>query len=412
MTRAREAWQAVRAELGAGPSSRSRKGVAIIIVLVTLAVLAAFTVEFQYKAYVGLHVASNQRDEVVAYYHARASVEVARVAFKLADQFKNMLAQMGMSQQTQNMEPWTVACEFANAFCTGKLKLMGKTFFDFKGQKGVGVEEGGSCTCKAEPEDGRVSINRVDEPPAGEKNAMFWQLYGVLDIGKSKEDRAPGEVDKELAETVLNIIDWADPDEQRSDLVENMVVNSPQGEGGNYKGDVKPKDSKFDTLAELQLVPGVTPELYCAAAPKMTPYPSAALNVNTAPEVVLADMICRSLPAENRLAACGGLGQPPGVPPTMMLAMPCLSVCRTVQRALYSRGFNSVQSFVGFFQRLPGQWGTLPQVDPNYVMQNNKLGVESRYIRIETTGKYFSTKKSLTAVIDMSTKEYVYWREY
>ena len=67
-------------------------------------------------------------------------------------------------------------------------------------------------------------------------------------------DLAIGEIDRDTAEIALNNDDWADSDEQRSDLVNGSVVNGVQGE---TLGDAaEAKNAKYDTLAELQYVDG------------------------------------------------------------------------------------------------------------------------------------------------------------
>lgn len=283
---------AVRAALDVGPRVRGGpKGVAILIVLMVVAILSAFSAEYQYKAYIRLHVAANMRDETVAYYHARASMEVARLVIKsqnIATNMLNSIAALVPNIKNQNIELWTFACEFANAFCTGKLTLMGKPFFDFTGMKGVGVEEGGFCKCRASPEDGRINVNKVDTPE--DKQALFVELYGELLQGK-KEDLAPGEVDRDTAELALNIIDFSDADTTRSDFVNGAVVDAAGGEGALGRG-AEPKDAKFDTLEELRLVEGMTPERYCAISDKFTPYATQKLNLNTAPLSTLRRLIC------------------------------------------------------------------------------------------------------------------------
>ena len=407
-TRTREAWGAVRAELRAGrPQERSPRGVALLLVLVVLAILGSFTAEYHYKSYVRLHVAANLRDDVIAYYHARSAMEVARLVIKsqnVADNMMSAIAAFVPNIKNQNIELWTFACQFANAFCTGELKLMGKTFFNFSGMEGVGVERGGMCRCRAEPEDGRININRVDT--AQDKTQRFFELYTELRQHSEQPQLDPREIDEELAETVLNIIDHADPDTNRSDLVGMMVQEGSAGEGA--AGALERKDAKYDTLEELQLVEGMTPDLFCKISERLTPYSTRKLNVNTASLSTLRGLLCQHMTNAQEVCYAPG-GQLAGMP-IIDYSLFCMNICRSLRQALMSPGFGNPKQFLDFFSKLPGAWEPRPQLDARAMGQ--KIGVKSRVIRIETVGGSYGTYRTLTAVIDTSTGDYVYWREY
>ena len=411
--RIRQAAQAVRDEVGARPDS-SPQGVALLLVMMTLAVTGAFAAEYNYKAYIRMHVAANLRNEVVAYYHARGAMEVARLVIKsqnVADNMLNMAKQFNPKMGKQNVELWTFSSAFANAFCTGKLKLMGREVFDFKGLGGVGVGKGGFCTAQAKPEDGRININRVDDV-AG-KGQLFGELYRELIRHRDPDEPPlqPGEVDKDMAEIALNVIDWADADTQRADLVDGRVIDGTQGEGLGYDKGYSPKDAKFDTLAELQLVDKMAPELYCKLAPQLTPYSPEKMNVNTASNSTLRGLLCDPANVSNVQEACYTPGPLLGLPP-VHFAVGCLDFCRTLRQVFLSPGFSNTTQFMN----VVGQVQQLPEIGPGPAIRGNamkqKIGVKSRVIRLEALGGSYGTFKGLTAVIDTSTGEYIYWREY
>jgi len=400
----REACALVRDELRAGPKvPGSPRGVALLIVLMVVAILTAFSAEYQYKSYVRLHVASNMRDEVTAYYHARSAMEVARLVVKSQNIVTNMLnavAAFAPNMKNQNIELWTFACEFANAFCTGKLTLMGKPFFDFTGMGGVGVEKGGFCKCRAQPEDGRVNLNAVDTPE--DKQTLFAELYGQL-VAKRKEELAAGEVDREIAELALNIIDFADADETKSDFVSGAVVDAAGGEGALGQGAIDPKNAKFDTLEEMRLVSGISPQQYCEVAQEFTPYATQKLNINTASLRTLRRILCSNAQPGTE-SACYGY------PNAVDLGLYCADMCRTLRQALMSPGFGNVNQFLTLFDKLPADWGERPILKKDVL--NQRLGTQSRVIRIETVGGSYGTYRGLSAVIDTATGEYIYWREH
>ena len=408
-----EATAALRAELHVGPRvNRSPRGVALLLVLMVLAIVSAFAAEFHYKSYIRLHAASNMREDVAAYYHARSAMEIARMVIKsqkLADNFLRMVP----TAQRPHFELWTLACEFANAFCTGDLKLMGKSFFNFKGLGGVGLQEGGMCRCRAFPEDGRVNINRVDSD--ADRTRMFMELYRELDRHEPKDDTPPTgvvEFDEQLAEKVLNIIDYVDPDKSRSDLVEQRaVVSSSQGEGSSGSL-TENKNAKFDTLQELMMVEGIEPELFCKMQQELTPYSTKKLNVNTASLHTLRSMLCDPSYTSNWQEACymPGTGQQILPLPSIDWALGCLDVCREVRKTLMSPGFARVDQFIKFFQSVPPSLGVAPALSGQKVRQT--ADVKSKIIRIETVGGSFGTYRGLTGVLDTSSGDYIYWREY
>ena len=410
----REALTAVREELRSGPRiQKTPRGVALLIVLMVLALMSTFTAEFHYKSWVRLHVSANQRDEVIAHYHARSAMEIARFVINSRTVFENVLKGLAGGQLPKglkNQEMWQFACDFANAFCSGEMKLFGLTFFDFKGMGGVGVEEGGFCKCRATSEEGRVGINRVDLGP--DRQAVFKALYESL-VQEQNLDLALGEVDRDTAEIALNIIDWADSDEQRSDLVSGSVINGVQAENLGDSSEVK--NAKYDTLAEMQYVDGMTPALYCGLAEKVTPYAVGKLNVNQANLDTMFQLLCAF--STNALEVCYTPSVPVALPNGLLLqlrwmeaAMGCMDMCRTLRQGLGGKGFASAQQFFQFLERLPPSWGQRPVLDKNTL--NGMLGVKSEMVRLETVGGSYGTFKSLTSVVDTKTGEYVYYREY
>jgi general secretion pathway protein K len=58
----------------------SRRGMALIVVFTTVAILSTSITEYVYNTRVNLRLAQNQRDEVKAYYLARSGVNLQRLA--------------------------------------------------------------------------------------------------------------------------------------------------------------------------------------------------------------------------------------------------------------------------------------------------------------------------------------------
>src|SRR5437879_4146220 len=76
---------------GRGAGAGSARGVALILVLTTIAILTSIGVDFSYSSRVSLRLAENARDELRAYYLARSAVNLSRLLLH----FQKQVDQMG-----------------------------------------------------------------------------------------------------------------------------------------------------------------------------------------------------------------------------------------------------------------------------------------------------------------------------
>src|SRR4051812_32952415 len=77
--------RAARTSRGAG-SARAQRGVALLIVIISITLLALMASEFAYNSRVDLQLATNQRDEIRAYYLARSGIGLSRLLLKFQKQ--------------------------------------------------------------------------------------------------------------------------------------------------------------------------------------------------------------------------------------------------------------------------------------------------------------------------------------
>jgi general secretion pathway protein K len=139
----------------------------------------------------------------------------------------------------------------------------------------------GAATITIEDEDRRINLNRLVLPngnaPDEQRLAMFRRLLEILDIDGTVADA---------------VVDWLDNDD------------SPRvggAESSYYLGLPYPyraKNDLFDTVGELRLVRGVTPEVYGKLRPFVTVLSSGKVNINTAPKEVLMSLSAGSDAAE------------------------------------------------------------------------------------------------------------------
>ena len=386
----------------------SERGAALLIVMVMVALMSAFSVEFSYNTRVNLRMAGNLEKEVQAYYHARSGVEITRMVIRgqaLVDQMLGMAAKFMPNIKKQNIEMYNFAPKFVEIYNTGKVDLFGQQLFDLSAQEGIGVTKGG-MEVAVEGEDGRANINQVDSIQS--KRALFQHLFGYLQgprpagVGLTDEDKA-------RAELILNIIDWVDEDEVRTEIDQNGNFSPTGGpEDGEYaRYDYDSKNAKMDSVDELRFVEGMDDETFCKLRDKVTVYATEKLNVNTADVEMLKAVVCESLAPESQAIACGG-GAGTLIPPIELVGE-YLDICRNIKKMLFTAPFSSANSFIKFFQKLP------PELAPLFPVAGtglkNIVGVRSKIIRVRSVGTVGNTQREITAVVDTGSGKYVYWNE-
>ena len=96
--------------------------------------------------------------------------------------------------------------------------------------------------------------------------------------------------EEEVALTVTHgVIDWRDPDDVLNDSEYGAELEYYQGLEKPYR----PKNMQFESLEELLLIRGVTPELFADLKPYVTLFPPGGelrINFNTAPEIMLRSL--------------------------------------------------------------------------------------------------------------------------
>lgn len=128
----------------------------------------------------------------------------------------------------------------------------------------------GTIQIVVEDEERKININRLvlanGNAPDDQRLAVFRRLLEIL------------EIDPSLADAV---VDWLDNDETpRVGGAESSFYLS-------RKFPYKAKNDLFDTVEELRLVRGVTPEVFEKLRPFVTVHSSGKVNINTAPVPVL-----------------------------------------------------------------------------------------------------------------------------
>ncbi|MBP7125223.1 general secretion pathway protein GspK [Myxococcota bacterium] len=384
---------------------REARGVALVLVLAGIAILAAFSAEFTHRSSIAVQSAHNLERQVQAYFHARSGMEIARLVVTSQKMVDQAVAAFGGGRRVVDL--WQYAGKFAEIFSRGTVQVLGVDFINLKGQPGLGVQEG-SFEVAVEPEDARISINAGAS--IQDRKALFTRLYPLLAWRVDPESRptATG-MDRKAAEVILNLIDWTDPDDERSDIdsAGNFVSAGGAGENVDYsRHGYRARNAPMDSLEEMRLVEGVSDDLFCRLKDLVTPYQTGKVNVNEADLQVLKALICDNLLGD-RQVACGQTLDSGNTLVDRVLLL--LDSCRRIKRELFLPPFANENEFLGFFQRLPEPFSQLLALNQGTLRA--LIGTRAKTLRVTSRGWAGSSGWQITAVIDQGSTNWLYWRE-
>jgi general secretion pathway protein K len=220
-------------------SSRpEERGAVLVIVLWVIALLAMLAVSTGFQAWVEAKLVANDEKQTDYYMLSQAAIEAAKSALKEQVQGYDMLK-----------DPWSNNPGIFKSIDMGEGKLsLKKSLWSADGTRTelYGLED----------EESKVNINKASLDCIG-------RICGIY------SNIAPG------------VIDWRDS---------NNAETPGGAEEGYYQSLRSPyhcKNAPFESLPELLLVQGVSPEAYSDLAPALTVYGDGKININTAPLRVL-----------------------------------------------------------------------------------------------------------------------------
>ena len=279
----------------------AQRGIALLMVLASLAMISGLVVEFAYNSHVTYNLALNEEEKLQAYYLAESGVVFSKMilsydqeARKLADQAKkkygknfklrplyemlpiNSALLRGMAgmvsppseleenpSEEESIKPVSplstpaVKPETQASLAEGQEKEA-KDFFDFKGDFLAEIHE----------EDAKINLNSFYNLSPTQKEYTYLKsiLYHLLVREEFKglfEDRY-----RDAAQLVQNIADYID----RDDAVNDAEGQDRGREGISKDQGIKMKNAKLLTVEELRLVPGMTDAIYRKIKDRITVY--------------------------------------------------------------------------------------------------------------------------------------------
>lgn len=292
--------------------SRSQRGAALLVVMVSVAILTALAVQLAYETRVELQIAGNARDQLRAEHLAKSGVALSRLVLSLQQQIDastqpppgKSSSGRGASQAPPAPALPSLRIWSAVPVSSGLVQAL------FGGGAGPAREEEPPREGAAEPlpaarfGDFEGAFAATIEDEASKVNAQLdalgtsgrlgpqvvglWQLIcdPRWDLLFDREDANGQRVSRQ--DLLIHLRDWADPDEGTSTLLASfpgaacMVLAPPNpfeagfgDEDAPYeRGDdrYRAKNARLDSLDELHLVAGVSDAFMAAFGDRLTVY--------------------------------------------------------------------------------------------------------------------------------------------
>lgn len=277
-------------------------GVALIVVLLILAVIAALVFEFCHNARVKYQLAENTLHSYQALYCAEAGLT------------------MTMTVLEQSSDLWSDE-KLARVLFGGTPMTVGS----------------GQCTTTVVAERGKISVNGLVTADGKPVRARIEQMLRLIDaLNAQRKEREP--ISYSL---VAALVDWIDPDDEVTVLPYVQGANAG-AEEGYYRNLDKPyhcKNGPVETLSELLLVKGMTRGIFYGQTDAgeagfagleecLTVYGDGPMNINDAPATLLQTLseqidagLAQSIVKQRPYRSVGELASVPGMTPEVLRAI-------------------------------------------------------------------------------------------
>ncbi|MFL5321755.1 MAG: type II secretion system minor pseudopilin GspK [Myxococcaceae bacterium] len=443
------------------PNRKRERGIALLIAIISIAILTAVAVDFAYSSRVDLQLASNQRDEVRAYYLAKSGVGLSRLMLKFQKQLDGMmgaipgldpsaLSGLGLPPEVANqvkgllpggggglnIQLWANAkidCYMLQGLVAsddGKGTGTGSSSSKSPSSKKFGFDEefpelgadmqkksfGGFEGCfdaKITDEEKKFNLNKLDSGAlAGQKIVpSFLGVFGAKEYEFLYEKEDSNGVKVNPQDILVNLHDWIDADNVQATLnLSGTGDPFPPGfSDENYGYDkynprYKPKNSYFDSVDEIYLVHGVNDRWMAAFGDNLTVYP----DINSKQTLDLDS-------PQNILAAVLAIQDP--LHPDPRLRDP-IFVDQLIQKIQLANSMASMlpgmkMTVSQFIAAVSAAGIQVPQGYTTNAAVQSPLSDKSSTFRIESTGTAGLVTKKIIAVVraDQNLGKLVYWRE-
>jgi general secretion pathway protein K len=300
-------------------SRRKTRGVALIMVLLSVVTLAAFLVELQQESSGNFAAAIAARDRLVAEYHARSAVNLARLLIATEPTVRRtvqpIFAMLMKGQKMPQIPVWEFASDVLGAYnCPEEAEgFSSLTGVDATVGENLGLGTSAGCfQLVIVDEDSKVNVNTAARLDSISHLRIAMQLLSTMQGAQNDpmfEDVDADGQHSDRAAVCGALIDWADGDENLESCDITAQAPTSQGVEDNYYQtiglDYFRKNAAYDSLEELRLVRGVSDDFWATFVDPdpldpesrvMTVWGQGAINVNTANAQTLLVLVCTGAP--------------------------------------------------------------------------------------------------------------------
>ncbi|OHB77675.1 MAG: hypothetical protein A2Z25_20380 [Planctomycetes bacterium RBG_16_55_9] len=228
-------------------------GFVVVVVLCMVMMLSVLLLGFHHEARVNLHSVDDFRRSEQARHCAKAGLNIAIAALKESPDIR--------ADKLQRNLP-----SYGNTFAVGE----------------------GQCSVTLSQESGKLNVNFLKDRSGKLNQTAIDQVLRLFDLLNQQKNAQP----QMSYALVPAIIDWADGDDEISDLP--FILCESRGAESDYYRRSKPpyacRNGPLETTEELVLVKGMTKEVFDRVSDYLTVYGDGKINVNHASALVLQSL--------------------------------------------------------------------------------------------------------------------------
>ena len=361
-----------------------QRGVALIMVLSTLTVLAVMLTEFQQETSVELGSALAERDALQAEYAARSGIALTRLVIAAEPTVRKallpllMIAGMGNTQQIPIWEHADALLGLFNDEASAKAfgTLIGGIFDQ---TKGLGLP-GARFEVTVVDEDSKLNFNFAARGTAPSRIVVATEFLSL--VGSPQYDKLFSERDEQgnfndRRTICAALIDWTDPDTEADPCTPQAMTATQTGAEDSYyemlKVPYSRKNAAFDSLQEMHLVRGFGDEFWSTFVDpdpddperrNVTVWGSDKMNINTASGVNIMALVCGYLEGDS--PACSD-------PVIRAKVISLVEMLRSVIQGVPM--FHSASQFIKYLRHDAAKEGSTDPFDLGTLLQS--LGIPS-----------------------------------
>ncbi|HEX4337881.1 MAG TPA: type II secretion system protein GspK [Polyangiaceae bacterium] len=290
---------------------RSReRGVALILVLGALTILAVMLTDFQDETSAELGSALSSRDGLKAEYAARSAVSLARLLIAAEPTIRKAIAPlfMLMGGPPPQIPVWQFADQVLGAFndAAGQAKFSALASVNMEKGKKLGME-GAGFDIEILDEDSKIDLNNAWRDPLTQTRlaAQIMGLIAPLQYEPLFTSRDGDGQYSDRLQICSAMIDWADANQDQMSCDLRTALGPSTAPEDSFYQQLDPpyfrKNAPYDSLEELHQVRGISDDFWSTfidpdpndpTRRNVTVWGTGKVNVNTANAQTLLAVVC------------------------------------------------------------------------------------------------------------------------